>query len=150
MSVLVSDWSLKALKGSVQENTKVLVLVLVQVNGGTVVIRVLTLMLPSKARLLIQVARAPVTVTEAPFGSGWLKSVNLSPGTRLFGPRLCTFIVPPATLLINEPETLTMSFDGESVLLISIVNVDALLVKWLLIVSVPTEEPGQRVPVSSV
>src|SRR5262249_9815490 len=100
--------------------------------------------------LLIQVARAPVTVTEAPFGSGWLKSVNLSPGTRLFGPRLCTFIVPPATLLINEPETLTMSFDGESVLLISIVNVEALLVKWLLVVSVPTEAPGERVPVSSV
>src|ERR1043165_2895508 len=104
------------------------------VSGGRVVISVPTVTLPSTARLLTQVARLPVTVTDAPFGRGWLNNVNLSPGTRLFGPRFFTVSVPPVAFRANAPLTTTESFAGEANLLISNTIEEASFVKSLLIV----------------
>ena len=80
--VVVCDWSLKTLKLSLQENCRLLSLAVVvkfSVGGAATVV---TVTLPSTAKLLTQVARPPETFIEAPFGNGWLNKVNLSPTWR--------------------------------------------------------------------
>src|SRR5437763_4832047 len=114
MMLLVFAWSLKLLYGSLQANCRLVRVTLAIVSVGWVVISVPTLTLPSTARLLTQVARLPETVTDAPFGSGWLNRTNLSPGTKLFGPRFLRVRVPPAAFRASVPLTLTESFAGEA------------------------------------
>src|SRR5262245_40722463 len=100
---LVCAWSLNVLKLSLQDICRLLpIRVELSVGGGATE---LTVMLPSTARLLAQVARAPVTVRAGPFvngsgvPSGSLNNVNVSPGARLFAPVFFTVTVPAKELL---------------------------------------------------
>src|ERR1035437_2634665 len=139
LRLLVCAWSLKL---PVQVNCRLLpILVKFSIGGGTTGIET-TLMLPSSTRLLVQVAPPPLTVRAAPFSTGWLNSVNLSPTARA-GPRFATVSVP-VPLLFSAPLTTTRSLDGDSDLFTSMARLPPML-RSLLIVRVPTEAPGASV-----
>src|SRR4249919_1107732 len=101
-----------SLKPPVQENCRPPLPVWEKLSmGGPTTRSETTPMLPSTARLLVQVALAPVMVSADPFSIGRLNRVNLSPTARA-GPRFVTPRVP-APVLVSTPLTTTRSLDGE-------------------------------------
>src|ERR1051326_954043 len=101
-----------------------------------------TSMEPSTASLFVQETLPPVIVNAAPLATGWLNSLNLSPGDRA-GPRLLTFMVPVPVLLM-VPDTTTRSFEGDKDLLIS-TTTSPLRTRLPLMVRVPTDAPAASV-----
>src|SRR5258705_7855351 len=86
---------------------------------------------------------APVTSIDTPLTTGLLNSVNVSPCTRA-EPRLVT-VTGPMPELIRVPLTTTLSLAGDPDLFTSMPRPPA-SETLLLIVSVPTELPGTKMP----
>src|ERR1039458_6971025 len=109
----------------------------------TVAGTVSAVMEPSTARLFCHVAPAPVTVIAAPFDTAWLNRVNVSPTARA-GPRFDTVSVP-VPVLVSTPVTTTKSLDSGVQDLFTSKRMLPPMIKSLLIVSIPSVEPGANV-----